>query len=139
MFNNFLDPSYWFTLRPAEVGGLSGQMIFGFFVLLFVLGIVGRIVSLQKKDDRYIRDLGQRAGTLLITMGLLGVFFFFFSYERIQLFGSRFWYVFWLIGFVVWAFFLIKFARQTIPQMKERETMRAEKQKYFPPRHKRRR
>lgn len=136
MFETFLQPASWFTLRSAEVGGLSGKMIFGFFAALFVIGIVCRMVSSRKTDDRYIRTLGERCGTMLLTMGFLGVLFYFFSFERIRLFGARFWYLLWLIGFATWTFFLARFARKTIPFMKEREQRLAEQRKYFPPRKK---
>lgn len=136
MFQNFFDPSAWFTLAPAQVGGVSGNIIFAVFLLLFVLGIVCRIVASHKADDRYCRDMGLRIGSLLITMGLLGVLLYFLSYERIRLFGSRFWYLLWLIGLIVWAIYLIRYARKVVPAMKHREIERIERRKYFPPRRK---
>lgn len=139
MFNNFFNPSFWFTLQPAEVGGVSGNAIFAFFVLMFVLGIVSRIIASQKTDDRHLRELGNRLATLLMTMGLLGILLYFFSYERIRLFGSRFWYLFWVIGLAIWVGFLIRFGRKTIPEMKRQESVREQLRKYFPTRKKRRR
>jgi uncharacterized membrane protein len=136
MFSNFFDFSYWFTLRPAQVGGLSGNILFGIFVLMFVLGIVARIVSSNKTTDRYVRDFGYRIGTLLITMGILGILLYFFSFERIRLFGSRFLYGFWVIGFFVWCFFLVRFARRTIPQKRVHDREREERRKYLPSRKK---
>lgn len=134
MFSNLLDPSYWFTLRPAEVGGTSGTILFVVFVLMFVAGIVARIVAANKTDDRYLRDMGERVATLLITMGLLGIVLYFFSYERIRLFGSRFFYAFWLIGIFAWGYVLVRFAHRTVPQMRQRDSLRAEQRKYFPQR-----
>jgi hypothetical protein len=136
MFNNFLDPSYWFTLQPALVGGTSGKIIFVFFALLFVLGIVARIVSSNRTDDRHIREVIERGATLLVTMGILGAVLYFFSFEQIRLFGSRFWYLFWLIGIIVWGFFLLRFVRRTIPELRAHESLKAEQKKYFPPRRK---
>lgn len=136
--SSLFSPLFWFTLQPASVGGLTGQVIFAFFVLLFVLGIVARIVSSQKQTDKYMRLFGQRVGVLLITMGLLGVLLYFFSYERIRFFGARFWYLFWLIGCFVWGIVLVRFVRTSIPAMKQKEGIRSELRKYFPPRKKRR-
>jgi len=132
MFDHLLDPAAWFTLRSAEVGGLSGKFIFGFFVLLFVLGIVCRIVSSHKTEDRYMRGLGERLGVMFLTMGFLGVLLYFFSFERISLFGARFWYVLWTAGLIVWITRLIRVAMVTIPQEKKRAQQQAEQQKYFP-------
>lgn len=136
MFQNFFDPSAWFTLAPAQVGGVSGNIVFAAFFLLFVLGIVCRIVASHKVNDRYCRDMGLRIGSLLITMGLLGILFYFFSYERIRLFGSRFWYLLWLIGVLVWTVSLARYAHTVVPSMKHREAERAQRRKYFPPRRK---
>lgn len=132
--SSFFQPSAWFTLRPAAIGGLSGNIIFAVLVLLFVLGIVSRIVAGNKVDDRYMRTLGERVGTMLMTMGGLGLLFFFFSYERIQLFGAPFWYLFWAVGLIVWIVFLARFAKKTIPQMRSSEVERIEKRKYLPKR-----
>ncbi len=136
MFENLFDPSYLFTLRAAEVGGVSGNILFGFFILMFVVGIVARIVASNNTHDRYLRDLGQRGGTLLMTMGLLGIVLYFFSFERIRLFGSRFLYVCWLIGLIAWGYTLVRFARRTIPQKRERDMQREQQRKYLPPRKK---
>ncbi len=136
MFENLFIPSYWFTLQPALVGGTEGKIIFSFFVLLFLLGIVARIVSSNRTDDRHVREVFERGATLLVTMGILGVLLYFFSYEQIRLFGSRFWYLFWLIGILVWSFFLLRFVRSTIPKQRANEALKAEQRKYFPPRRK---
>ena len=87
--SSFFQPSYWLTMQPPEVGGLLGNIVFGVFIGLLVLGIIGRIVVDRRDDDRYKREIGGRISTLLITMGILGVILYFFSFEQIQLFGAR--------------------------------------------------
>ncbi|MBI5369649.1 hypothetical protein HZA85_00435 [Candidatus Uhrbacteria bacterium] len=129
---SFLSPGYWFSLRPALVGGLTGNIIFSAFVILFVLGIVSRIVAKQKSQERFVRDLGARAGSLLATMGLLGVLLYFFSFERIPMLGARFWYLFWVIGAIVWIIFLVRYARVTLPQRQQRDQERAQLRRYLP-------
>lgn len=132
MFQNLLDPSAWFTLSPAQVGEISGNIVFLVFVLLFVCGIVARIVASHKIDDRHMRELGKRIGSFLVTMGILGAMLYFFSYERIRLFGARFWYVLWLVGFLVWVVYIARYARKTVPKMKEQAIALAQKRRYFP-------
>ena len=139
MIQTFLQPSFWFSLQPAEVGGWIGTSIFVIFLLMGIAGVVARIVAAQKLDDRYMRMMGNRFGTLLITMGMLGVVLYFFSFERIRLFGSRFWYLLWLIGLIVWIVLLVRYMKKNIPAMKEQAEARFEKRKYFPPRKKKRR
>jgi len=140
--SSLFQPSYWFTMAPPEVGGLIGNLIFVLFIGVLVFGIVGRIVADRKGDDRYVREIGNRISTLLVTMGVLGLILFFFSFEQIELFGARFWYVIWVIAVVVWSVRIVRYVKRDIPDMKARsESLRA-RAKYLPkpkPKKKRRR
>ncbi len=135
--SSFFQPMYWLTLQPPEVGGLLGGLVFGLFVLFLVFGIIGRIVVDRKGDDRYKRDVGSRISSLLVTMGLLGVILFFFSFEGIQLFGARFWYPLWVLATLVWVFFLVRYVKRDIPAKREREERLREQGKYLPRQHSR--
>ena len=132
MLNQIFLPSYWFTFNPALVDGIIGNCVFGFFVLLFVLGIVTRIVASQRALDRYLQKVVTQSVTLLITMGLLGVALYFFSFERIRFFGARFWYLLWLVGLVFWVYRIVRHVKDEIPAARQRAHEQKEKQKYFP-------
>lgn len=135
-FATLIQPSYWLTIQPPQVVGGLGSFVFGFFVLCFVVGIVSRIVASNRSQDRYIEELGKRVGALFVTMGLIGILLFFFSFERIQFFGGRFWYPLWLIGTIVWAYFIFRFAKNDIPKMRNRDMRRRAVNKYMPARKK---
>jgi hypothetical protein len=130
--SSFFSPSYWFTLSPPQVNGTLGHLVFGFFVLCFVAGIVSRIVASNRIEDQYIEQIGGRIGTLLITMGLLGVLLFFFSFERVTLFGARFWYLIWILTTALWVFFIVRFIKRDIPSMRQRDIERKAISKYLP-------
>jgi len=119
-------------MSAPEVDGLIGTIILVLFVVLFVLGIVGRIVASRKEEDRYKREVGNRISTLLVTMGFLGIVLFFFSFEQIELFGARFWYPTWVIGMLVWVHFIVRYVRRDIPAKKMRSQLLKEKAKYLP-------
>ena len=129
-----IQPSYWLTIDPPQVNGFLGNLVFGAFILCFVIGIVSRIVASNRSQDRYIEQLGQRVGTLFVTMGLLGILLFFFSFERVQLFGARFWYPVWLVGVLVWVYYILRFAKRDIPAMRQRDLNRKSVSKYLPQR-----
>lgn len=137
MFDNFFDPSYWLTFSPPSVGGTSGNMIFGFFILFFVLGIVVRIVANNRTEDRYLKIIANRLAAWFITMGLLGVMLYFFSFEGINFFGAKFWYIVWVIITLIWFSYLFKVFKK-IPEIKDKAVQNREKYKYFPPRKKKR-
>jgi preprotein translocase subunit SecG len=137
MFDNFFDLSYWLTFSPPSVGGTSGNIIFGFFVLFFVLGIAVRIVANNRTEDRHLKTIANRLAGWFITMGLLGIMLYFFSFERIRFFGAKFWYVVWFIIAAIWFSYLLK-AFKKVPEIKEQAVQNKEKYKYFPPRKKKR-
>ncbi|MBI5793738.1 hypothetical protein HZA87_01450 [Candidatus Uhrbacteria bacterium] len=132
----FLQPTYWLTMNPPEVGGLLGSVTFVVFVFVFILGIVGHLVADRRGSDRFMREVGHKIATLFVVMGLLGVLLFFFSFEEIRLFGARFWYLVWAIGLLMWVFLIFRYVKWTVPTMRERETLRHANQKYLPGRKK---
>lgn len=130
--SSFFQPSYWLTLSAPEVGGWLGNVVLVLFVAMLVGGIVGRIVVDRKSTDRYQREIGGRIAGLLITMGILGAILFFFSFERIQLFGARFWYPVWALATIVWAGFIVRYAKCDIPAKKARAQHLHAQSKYLP-------
>ena len=131
-----LKPMYWLTMNPPEVAGLLGTIVFVVFVLFFVLGIVGHLVAERKGSDRFVREAGHKISTLLITMGLLGVLLFFFSFEAIRMFGARFWYPVWAIVVLVWTFLIFRYLKRDVPLMRAREASRRAQRQYLPGRKK---
>lgn len=133
---NMLNPLFWLSIESANVGGLLGKIMLGFFLLLILIGVVCRIVLMQSSKDRYLKLIGKRLVTCSLTMGIIGVVLYFFSYEGIQLFGARFWYLFWMIAFIVWIIVLAKFAIKEVPALRNKDVMQYAKSKYIPGRKK---
>lgn len=132
----FLNPLYWLSLDAANVGNLLGKILLGLFLLLFIVGVVCRIVLIHKSKDRYLKLIGKRLVTCCVTMGLLGVVLFFFSYEGIRFFGARFWYPLWTIGLLGWAISIARFVMKDVPAMREKNVKQHAKSKYIPGRKK---
>ncbi len=134
----FFDPrpllslNYWFDLDPGAISDRMAILLFGFFALVILGGIAARIISSRWRADRYKHQLWQRAAQAAVTMGLIGLFFFFFLFENIRFFGARFWYLFWLIGAVVWAWYLVRFATKVTPAAKARDSLLELRDKYLP-------
>ena len=133
---NMLNPLFWLSIQPANVDGLLGKVMLGFFLLLFLIGVVCRIVLIHSSKDRYLKLVGKRLMTCSLTMGIIGVLLYFFSYEGIQLFGARFWYPLWAIGFIAWVVVLVKFAMKEVPAMRDKNVKQHAKSKYIPGRKK---
>lgn len=131
-----IHPELWFTLSPASVDGVYGKVLFGFFVVLFLVGIVCRIVLIHSAKDRYMKMIGERLSAFFLSMGFVGMVLFFFSYEGIRFFGARFWYVLWFILGVVWTVSLVRFVSKEVPQKREQHLRQHAKSKYLPGRKK---
>lgn len=128
---NFL--TAWISLDPLTVTQGSGRVLVIIFVLLFLVGMALRVVGVRrKKEDAYVREMFRRLAGLLTTMGILGMIIGFFSFEDLRFLGARFWYPIWLIVFIIWAFFIIRYIKKQVPMMRAREIEREEKFKYMP-------
>ena len=135
MFMNILtvlNPAFWFSPEVLNVESWGGRIILMVFVILFLAGLVLRVMAKQKKEDRHLSLILKKVVSFLVTMGLLGLILYFFSFENVRVLGSRFWYVFWMIGFVVWLVFIISFIKKDIPAMKAAIIEAKEKEKYLP-------
>lgn len=118
-------------MDAANVNGMLGKILFGVFLFLVLVGIVCRIVLLKKTNDRYLKMIGKRLVTFCLSMGLVGMILYFFSYEEIKLFGARFWYLVWGIGFIAWGTVLIRFVVKDVPEIREKNLREHAKSKYL--------
>jgi peptidoglycan/LPS O-acetylase OafA/YrhL len=132
---SFLLPSYWLTMNPPNVWQGFGRFTVLIFLVLLVAGVVARMRK-QTALDRYTVELYRRLASLCLTMGFLGLLLFFLSYEQTQLLGSRFFYLVWFIGLIVWSVSLVRYLQKDIPAKRLQEQERLAREKYLPKRRK---
>lgn len=126
------DPAFWFNLSPVALSPTFSTIFFLVFAGFIIGGALLRIKARHKKDDRYLVQIYRRIAAMLTTMGIVGLVLFFFTYEEIFLFGARFWYLLWAIGLGVWIWYIVKFIRKTVPELKADSAHKAEGNKYLP-------
>ncbi|MFH1253777.1 MAG: hypothetical protein V1664_05650 [Candidatus Uhrbacteria bacterium] len=135
-FFTLIKPSYWFNLAPVSYGANSSNIteyiVLGFFVAILLAGIVLRIVQKRYSLDRFALKMFRALTRLLVTMGILGVILLFFSFEQVRLLGARFWYPLWLIGSLIWLFFILRTYFTVAPKERVKEDLRRQKEKYLP-------
>lgn len=131
-FTTVLQPKYWFDLTPSPMSGISEKVLLAFFGIIFIAGLVLRAMERRKKIERFLARAVHRAARVGLTMGALGILFLFFSFEQARLFGARFWYLFWLIGFLVWLGFILHEYFRVAPREKKIEELRRQREKYLP-------
>ena len=121
----------WLTVDVPDTTSLAWRVAFGLFAVLFLAGIAVRI-AVSRAKDRSRLPLLRRIAKLCIAMGTIGLVLGFFSFENIRLLGARFWYPVWVIGALVWAAFIVKYAMRELPAMNAAAKERQEKEKYLP-------
>jgi len=134
---DFLHPNYWLSLRIPYVGSGAGRILFVFFAVMIITGIIIRILGAnRKKTHRKLAKLLKQIAVLLLTMGIIGVILYFFSYEEIRFLGARFWYTVWLLSTLIWTGVIVYYAKKKVPGMLIEEKEKLEREKYLPRRKK---
>jgi len=124
--------SYWFQLQPPTFVPWAGRFIVILFTAMTVVGILAKIVVVKRNYEKFTRRAVERAGSLLLVMGLLGLLLFFFSFEHVPLFSMRAMYLFWLIGFLAWIWMLYRYIKVEIPAKLAMKAERERLNKWLP-------
>ena len=134
MFNlkPLVSPAFWFDRDPAPLIPANARLLFAAFALLFVLGVIVRVVGTRRKEDRFVTETFRRIGRLCVTMGLVGLVLYFFTYQEIPLLGMRAWFLVWGIALLVWVWTIVRYATNVVPAERQRLTGRTERDKYLP-------
>ena len=134
---DYLHPNYWLSLHIPHVSSGAGRLLFVFFSLMVIVGVVVRVMSAnRKKTHRRMSVLLSRVSVLLLTMGIIGAVLYFFSYEEARFLGSRFWYPVWILSTLIWTGLITYYTKKKVPGMLIEEKERLEREKYLPGRKK---
>ncbi len=125
-------PSFWFDLTPNALSPFFEQLFFVVFAVLIIGGAVLRIVAKNKMTDKYARIIAKHGAQIAFVAGVTGFIIYFFTFEEIQFFGSRFWFLVWGIGIIVALVRLFRYAKKTVPQLRLRDQSHADSNKYLP-------
>ncbi len=123
---------FWFNLSPTALSPGMDKVFFFLFSIMVVAGAVARILARKKNDDRYLVRAYTNFGNMLVSMGLLGFVFFFFTYEEIYLLGARFWFVILGVGLITWFAFIVRYVKVKIPELRLADEEKHRKNQYIP-------
>lgn len=124
--------NFWFNLRPGHLLPIFSNFLLGFSVFLFLLGGISYIKKRNKKRKKNVNlPFWRQLYYFSLTNGILGLMFFFFNYEMIPFFSSRFWYPVWGLVIVVWLYFIIQLWR-TVPQKVKEKQEKDQFEEYLP-------
>ena len=132
MFGPLFDLSFWFTLQPSALSPAFERGFFLIFAGFVLVGAATRIASRYKKSDRFALVAYRKVASLLTIMGILGLLWYFFTYETAYFIGARFWFLIWALGVVAWAYTIVRFVRVKVPIEKEALKNRSVGNQYLP-------
>jgi Ca2+/Na+ antiporter len=127
-----LEIDFWFRLNPLGLSPFFERSLFFLFALLIIMGSVSRIVARNRKEDYLMVKAYRHMGQMFLTMGVIGMFWFFFTFEQIYLFGARFWFLVWLVCVALWVAWIVRYVKVTIPQLRQAGTAKKDSNKYIP-------
>jgi tellurite resistance protein TehA-like permease len=126
---NFFSLNFWINTRPGSLSPFGMQVLTFFAVLMIALFFLTKIMQ-KKKGGLYFK-LFDKLNSFFIANFLICLMYMFFTYELIPLLSARFWFLFWIIGMIVWLYFIFKHM-QTIPEKKKKLEEKQEFEKYIP-------
>lgn len=130
--SNLLNLKFWFNLRAVPLTPFFNKALIGFTILSLVMFIAIKLLNKRNKNVLYTK-IFQALINFSLTNLFVGVFLMFFNYEMVPFLSSRFWFLLWAIGILVWLYFIIK-KLLVIPRIGKQIEENKEFKKYIPQR-----
>ncbi len=99
---------------------------------MVLIGLILKMYGVKSGLEKYRKRAVQKAGSLLLTMGLAGLLFYLFTYERLPILSMRIWLVVWLAGVVLWIWSIYQFIKIEIPRVEALRQEREKLEKWLP-------
>lgn len=132
---DLLSLSWWFNTIPLY-GALTLRLFFIVSLSIMILGAFVRMLSKKRISDALQLEAIRRIATLLVVLGLFGVWYWFVAFQQIPFLSARFWFIVWVVWGLVWLCYIVRYIRKTIPEIREKKNLVAENDKYMQPKYK---
>lgn len=129
---NLLTLSYWFDAYPSALIAWASITLLVVFLAMVILGIFTNVIVVKRAMDKWMRRAMYKVGAALMTMGFIGLLLVLCGYEQVPFLSMRFWYLLWLIGTGVWAWFLYKHLTVYVPKRRAEKQAREQHDKWIP-------
>jgi len=128
--SNIFKLSYWFgkPLSPSSTALWITGIIFG---ALIIFGIIA-IWRYKVAETGIVRGVWRRFAQWAWTAGIVGWILWLARYERILIFRRRYWLAIWVIGGIVWLWFVLRHARKRVPALHAEARERNYRERYLP-------
>ncbi|MDD5726009.1 MAG: hypothetical protein PHC53_01170 [Patescibacteria group bacterium] len=129
---NLLTFDFWFQMQPSMFLPWIGTTLLVIFIALAIMGLVAKLYGIKANLDKFNRRAVERVGTLLLTMGLLGLLFYLFVFESVPILSMRVWLIVLLLSGLAWAWSILRYIRVEIPRINQLKAEREKLNKWLP-------
>lgn len=131
--SNFLKSSFWFDRPVLPFNANILWLIFIICLLAIAAGIVSTYLRRKKlKNNKLALKTWKKLGQWLYSFGVVGLILIFFKQQMTPYLGMRFWFVLWLLAWLIWLIFIVKYIVIEIPIIKREQIKKQELEKYLP-------
>ena len=123
---------FWFGLNPAPFIAPVFVGLGVFLLALLVAGIIVKALGVKARKNPPLHRVYSRVGRISLTVSIIGLILFFFSYEQISLVSARFWWGLLAVGTIVWVVLAARDMRKKYPAEKKLLADRLAREKYLP-------
>lgn len=127
-----LTPRYWFNPVPPPFLPVVDRAIPAVFVALTVVGVLAHVVRIRGGVDKLSRRALGKAGTLLLTTGLVGLVLYGFYYERVPYLQMRVLYLALFAYFAWGAWRVYRYVTVQIPEVRKAQAEHEAFTKWLP-------
>jgi hypothetical protein len=129
--SQLLSLTFWFNPAPVAMGSAFTYGFFVFFALVAISAAILRIVAKRTVRDAYDKQAFRMAGNMLAWLSAFGFLWLFCSYEEVQVFGVRAWFILWTFLFISGAVRVFLFVRKA-PELRLKNASQASVNQYLP-------
>ena len=126
--STLLTAQFWLNPSPGLMT-LAMERLLLAVIAVFILVSIACLILKNRKD--FYKKLWIKLLTFFISNVIVGGALLFFNHEIIPFLSARAWYALWAIGMIVWAVFIILYAKK-LPALKKQFALEKEFKKYIP-------
>lgn len=127
--------AWWFGTIPLY-SATTLRLYFIVFLSLIIVGALVRMVSKRRLKDRFQLEITKRLASLLVVIGVLGMWYWFVAGQQIPFLSARFWLPVLVLLTLWWLYKIFVFAKKDVPKERERLHQTKDDKKYFEPKRK---
>lgn len=130
--NRVLEISYWLNPLPGSPNLLFWRLMIGIAIAFIIFAIVAILLKRRYKQDGARRRLWIKISTWGFTMSPILLLLAFFRFQNAYFLSMRSLVALWMLGTVVWFFFIVKYMVHVLPRRLEKQQQEATFNRYLP-------